>query len=103
MRWELEPKKRHSHCQALNLKQKETARSAQEDMPWLLPSSCPPFSCCWPNLTGNQLAREPKKQTAGAGPIINRRAREGQGMGLRRNRQMSCIESHLFKRETLPS
>lgn len=65
------------------------SRRRQEDVPMetcpgfsLQPA--PSFSCCWPNLTGNQLAREPKKQTQGVGPITNRTARERQGMGLRR-------------------
>ena len=81
---ELEQEQRHKYCQALNLKQKETGGHAHGDMPWLLPSACPPFSSCWQNLTGNQLASEPKKQTQGVGPTTNRTARERQGMGLRR-------------------
>lgn len=83
MGWEREQKQRYCYCQALNLKQ-ETGGRAHGDMPWLLPSACPPFSCCWPNLTGHQLATEPKKQTQGVGPITDRTARERQGMGLRR-------------------
>ena len=97
MGWEREPEQRHSYRQALNPKQKETGRHAHGDMPGLLPSACPPFSCCWPNLTGNQLSSEPKKQTQGVGPITNRTARERQGMGLRRITPLQTWNSSQFR------
>lgn len=80
----------------INLKQKETGRCAQEGVARLLPSSCPPSFRCWSNLTRSQLARQPDQQMAGIGPIIKRWGQEGQRMGLRKNRQMLCVEFHLF-------